>query len=450
MTKSRSDKSAAAEEPTKINAMPTKQLFIGMLTRDIGLVPAIVDLIDNSVDGARALRTGGNYTGLWVRLNLSSKAFQISDNCGGMPVDVARDYAFRFGRAEGAPAVTHSIGQFGVGMKRAIFKMGNHFRVASTSESSRFVVAVDVTKWALDDAWEFAFSELDESLSVQDADRGTSIQITKLHHDVAETFAREHFASELSREIERRLQDPIDKGLMITVQGIPVTRRPLLLLADKQLAPATKSLTLRVPGKKAVLVQLYCGLGESDRAAAGWHVFCNGRLVLEADKTITTGWGEKGSGIDIPGFHNQYNHLRGYAFFDSEDAGALPWNTTKTGVDIESLVFRTVRLEMIKLMRPVVSALNQLKDEKQSTGDGADGLARLIATSDTVPFNAVRPRPVFSVPSLPARRVASHQRLSYDVPLDQATAAKKALKVSTWKEVGLGTFKYFVDNEVAE
>jgi len=35
-----------------INVEPTKELFIYMLTRDVGLENAIIDLIDNSVDGA--------------------------------------------------------------------------------------------------------------------------------------------------------------------------------------------------------------------------------------------------------------------------------------------------------------------------------------------------------------------------------------------------------------
>ncbi len=34
-----------------INAEPTKGFFIDMLTKDIGLVDCILDLVDNSIDG---------------------------------------------------------------------------------------------------------------------------------------------------------------------------------------------------------------------------------------------------------------------------------------------------------------------------------------------------------------------------------------------------------------
>ncbi|MGH9433064.1 MAG: hypothetical protein ACRD3T_16150, partial [Terriglobia bacterium] len=44
-----------------INASPTKEFFISMLTRDIPLTRAIIDLVDNSVDGARRLRPTGDY-----------------------------------------------------------------------------------------------------------------------------------------------------------------------------------------------------------------------------------------------------------------------------------------------------------------------------------------------------------------------------------------------------
>ena len=86
-----------------IDAEPTKALFIDMLTRDIALIPSIIDLADNSTDGARNLRGERSYEGLWVRLNISKNKFQVSDNCGGIPVEVARKYAFRFGRAKVCP-----------------------------------------------------------------------------------------------------------------------------------------------------------------------------------------------------------------------------------------------------------------------------------------------------------------------------------------------------------
>src|SRR5713101_2320373 len=210
-----------------IDAMPTKELFIDMLTRDIALSPAIIDLVDNCADGAKRLHGEGSFNDLWARVEISSEAFRISDNCGGIPVDVARTNAFRFGRPPGAPSVKHSVGQFGVGMKRAIFKMGRKFMIESATATSRFNVAVDVDKWASEQKWEFEFSELKENIRVAREEQGTTIEVQALHTDVSETFALSSFESELKYTLQSRLQDPIAKGISITLNQLPVTAEPL-------------------------------------------------------------------------------------------------------------------------------------------------------------------------------------------------------------------------------
>ena len=48
----------------KVDASPTKSFFIYMLTRDIDVRPAIVELIDNSIDGAKKIRNNTEYEGL--------------------------------------------------------------------------------------------------------------------------------------------------------------------------------------------------------------------------------------------------------------------------------------------------------------------------------------------------------------------------------------------------
>ena len=64
-----------------INAEPTKDFFISMLTRDISLLSSLVDLIDNSVDAA--LSSGG-FSGKTIEISLNGQRFEIIDNCGGI------------------------------------------------------------------------------------------------------------------------------------------------------------------------------------------------------------------------------------------------------------------------------------------------------------------------------------------------------------------------------
>jgi hypothetical protein len=80
-----------------VDALPTKDLFVDFLTKDLTLSRAITDLVDNSVDGARRLRPNGSLNDLYVRLKVSAEEFEITANCGGIPLDLAQHYAFRFG-----------------------------------------------------------------------------------------------------------------------------------------------------------------------------------------------------------------------------------------------------------------------------------------------------------------------------------------------------------------
>ena len=352
-TRPERDSQMSQGDPRTINARPTKELFISMLVKDIELIRAIADLVDNSIDGARRLRGPGPYNGLWVRVEVSPERFRIADNCGGIPIDIAREYAFRFGRPEGTPATPHSVGQFGVGMKRALFKLGRAFRVESRSETARFVVEEDVEKWKeRPDDWTFRFKESQEDLSPASEDQwGTTVSVDPLHDAVADEFGLENFRSRLIEELSAAQQLSLEGGLAISLNLIPLQFRPLELLHSDELRPASRDLTFN--DATPLRVKLYAGVAPSDPTSAGWYVFCNSRLVLRADQTLATGWGENRE-TTIPKYHNQFARFRGYAFFDCDDAARLPWNTTKTGVDLDSPIYRSVRLTMLTMMRPVI------------------------------------------------------------------------------------------------
>jgi hypothetical protein len=94
------------------------------------------------------------FSGLRVRLKLRMRnRFEIEDNCGGFDVETARNYAFRFGRPAQAKSTDFSIGQFGVGMKRALFKFGRYFEVHSTTPNQRWSMKVDVDAWEGSPEW---------------------------------------------------------------------------------------------------------------------------------------------------------------------------------------------------------------------------------------------------------------------------------------------------------
>jgi len=438
------------DEKLIINARPTKTFFIDMLVKDIELIRSVVDLVDNCVDGALRERPDRNFNGLTVRVETDKEFFKIADNCGGIPVDLARHYAFRFGRPEGMVKIPHSIGRFGIGMKRALFKLGDNFTIESSTAESRFVVEVDVNEWKSSEEWEFEFAELEEDVEILPEDRGTTITVNSLHKSVSENFELENFRTLLAKQIRGDHRENMDRGLDIIFNGIPLQFDPLKFLHSDKLKPAYKEITTGLEGEPAVLVKLYAGVAKSDPATAGWYVFCNGRLILGADQSLTTGWGE-GDGTKIPKSHPQFAMFRGYAFFESDDAGLLPWNTTKTGVDADSSIWRAIRLQMITLMRPVIDFLNQIAAEKAETereGKDAGPLVYIVnqayekrVSEVTTSSSFEAPKPVI-VPKPPATR-----RIQYDKPKDQVDQVKKALGATTLVAVGERTFDYFYQRE---
>lgn len=124
------------QSDAKAAANPTKTFFVRMITRDISLEDCILDLIDNSVDGAWkcegskpvGLAGGADLKKYRIAIDTSSDSFRITDNCGGMSLTEAVDHAFSFGRQAADRTDDYSIGVYGIGMKRAVFKLGEDKR----------------------------------------------------------------------------------------------------------------------------------------------------------------------------------------------------------------------------------------------------------------------------------------------------------------------------------
>ena len=66
--------------------MPSKGFIVNMLTRDIDLNDTILDLIDNSLDGVKRMGKDDDLSGYYVEIKFDGESFEISDNCGGIPL----------------------------------------------------------------------------------------------------------------------------------------------------------------------------------------------------------------------------------------------------------------------------------------------------------------------------------------------------------------------------
>lgn len=437
----------------KINASPTKDFFISILVRDVLLDLAISDLLDNCVDGALKIRPAGNYEGLSVKIEFDKDSFSIEDNCGGIDLDVAINYAFRFGRPPGMPKTPGSVGQFGVGMKRSLFKIGNYFSIASIAPTSDFILDVDVEEWSRSfdkdgkEKWEFEFTELHDEVSHDLADCGTTITVKKLHDSIGAEFELANFELRLIESIRSQHEESLAKGLIITVNETTLSHDEASLLYSGELKPLHIERRIEIRDYPPVFVDIYAGVvKEADLALSGWYVSCNGRLIIKADKSKTTGWDEAFEKITIPKPHYQFARFRGYARFRCTDASRLPWNTTKSGLDTESPIYQATKLDMIAAMRQVLDFLNKLDTEIDA---GEDFLLETIRTAKDVKVAEIPAQENFVYPaSRPFKQKPKVNRITYSKPVEQVEIVKELLGVSTLKDVGEGTFEYFLSMEV--
>jgi len=443
-------------DPNIVHADPAKSFFVSMLIKDITLRDAIGDLVDNAVDAIKArAKNTSDLSGFEVNINMTKDSFSIIDNGYGMEASVARDTAFNFGKSDQHKLIDNSIGQFGIGMKRAFFKLGNHIHVKSIAATSEFELTIDVIEWLKSPkTWEFEFDKgtLKEQIKNDESETGLEIKITNLSADSKTSFGDRTFIDILQKEIALEHMININKGLKIKIVGHELKSTQITLINDDEIKP-----TYWEKLGKDSSVKILAGISTKDPEDGGWYIFCNDRLIIGKNKTEETVWtGSKGDGVPL--WHAQYFRFRGYVFFEAKDSSMLPWNTTKTGMDSDSPYFKEVRAKMIAMTRSVMGLLDKLKEEKEK-----DNPEENQTLNKTVEKSLQSPTPVvnvlnqtqtltekFTFPETlfnPAKR-NNAVRISYQVSNDKFQAVKQQTGKTTPKDIGLETFNYYYDNEI--
>ncbi len=455
--------------PTRLDAEPTKRFFVRMLVRDIELVPAIVDLVDNCVDGARRLvkrqddaKRSGRQSGkpspplakYSVDITLNGTVFEVADNCGGISLDNAANYAFRFGRPEDVAPLEGEVGQFGVGMKRALFKIGQSFSVASVAQDSEFKVDVDVADW-LTKKRDWTFPLTTSGPRKRGQSLGTTIRVTDLLPSVAGEFDEESFVQRLRDQIEFRHNTAIEDGLKVTLNGYLLKGRAPALLSGPEILPRAVTQTIGTNGD-SVEMKLYAGFVDlqdenadtddpdefSGGNQAGWYLICNGRMLLFADRSRLTGWG-----LEVADYHPQYRRFRGYVFL-SGNSSAMPWNTAKTTVDEDSAVWRAVRIHIVDALRDARSVMNRIKSEVQNNEESARPVTAMLKAAHATRLAELDENPEITVPPRPPKSPPTTKKIAYEVAIDEFDEVAEALEASSAADVGRETFAYYYRREV--
>ncbi|NBH83733.1 hypothetical protein D7X88_03275 [bacterium C-53] len=434
-----------------VKASPTKEFFVNMLVRDILLKQAIIELIDNSIDGARGTRKNNQYLGLKISIEFNNNKFVIEDNCGGIPLDVAANYAFRFGRPKTIQSGdTETTGIFGIGMKRALFKMGNYFSIHSTTRTTEFQLDLDVKEWLKkdDNDWDFSFTSYGENMNNPGELIGTRIEVTDLNMEIAAELNSEEFEKEVIEHIQRRVGLDIAYGIAIIVNDKTLVGNNIYLIDNEEIKPIKEEYE-----DGEIEVKILSGIAPREGKnyppeKAGWYIYCNGRLVVAADKTSLTTWKDMENRSSGNVFHYNYAGFRGIVHFNSKYPEKLPWNTTKTGLDETSLVYLRAREKMFEIFKIVKNLLDEIRKNTESKDDGIEEtIAQMRGTEMTmqnvnkIKENRALIKKNVSVTTIP------YVGISYKKPKVEVEELKKVLGVKTSKEVGEKTFEYYKDAE---
>lgn len=446
------------------NAFPKKTFFIQMFTRDISLEDSILDLVDNSIDGlVRTEQLNLSHISKWifkkeghlsetirglpsVSIKYSLDEVVIGDNCGGIDYDYALKEAFNFGHSPHyKPGY---LGVYGIGLKRALFKIGNRFHITSKTTKTGFACDLEVDKWLLKEDtledWKIPLNRIEAAKSQTSA--GTFIKITDLHDEVKLRVKDPTFENAVRNSIMKTYPFFLNKYVSVKISDHRIEPFEIPVGKLKKGEASFEKFE-----KDGVLVRIFVTVARPEQDGryraeyAGWYIVCNGRVVLPADKSATTGWG-----LDpfLPQFVPKYRSFLGFVFFEAKDPLGLPWTTTKRELNKESKIYQHVKNRMAIAARPVISFLNrkypsdvdeQPIEREISKGVAPASLGDLISRTSTV----FTPPPVVKVP------VKSTKRIQYDAENVDLEKIRKHLRkpYMSLSDIGRYTFDYFLRQE---
>jgi len=441
-------------EKNIIQGNPTKSFFIAMLTRDISIKDAIIDLLDNSIDGASAINPD-SYVGLNIDIIIDKDKFIVKDNCGGFSLETAQKYAFRFGRPDDAPKSTGTVGRFGVGMKRALFKIGQFFEIESKSANDHFQVVVDVEDWknktkiveednqkiTVDD-WNFNFEHITPKTSDLE-EYGTFISVKQLYPDVSNIFQDDSFLNDLADDIEKLLNFSLEKGITIKLNGKQLQKKGIVLFNEQSKPYFFEEIFGEV---KIRVVAGLSFVGEPN--TSGWYIYCNDRLVLEADKSELTGWVK-------PNWHIDFVMFKGIVFFDSPDTIKLPLTTTKKGIDATSDIYKKALYFMKEAMTSIISFLRDVTKIENNPNEYRKLLGEQEHKISVVELKTTKIEEMrkFKTPEINIEEISVKNnlvRIAFDAEKNKVFAAKKHSKTRSYKELGEYIFNYYLKMEELE
>ncbi len=441
---------AKTEANIEVQFHPTKRLFIETLTKDINIQDCILDLFDNAVDSYVRRNIKDRRV---IKAEFGKNEFVVFDNCGGISRKQLTEHVFRFGMVALQPDLP-TIGMYGIGLKRAIFKLGKDiiFETDDGKEYSRLEFNVDQwirkgeEKW---EDWNIPLTRYTSSKIKLNEKPYTRISIKNLNNETKEAFT-EAFKQKFRKTIQIYYTIFIQNHIDIFIDKQKQQYLPIEIKTPKGYSPER-----RTDKFNDINVDVICWISykEEDkrmikeRGRQGWNIFMNRRLILSDNVGPETGW--SGNPSELPKYHSLFNEFRGLVFLSSDDPSKLPLNTHKNGFNQETATYVFLLRRMVDAARPIVKYLEKkYNKQKQSIEEKEDELNDLVEKLEkdwkpkSLDINKVSKESKFTYPPLKIRAELKTTSIQYIKPREQVNKLKKELGVQSNSEVGSKSFDY--------
>ncbi|NNP75508.1 hypothetical protein A7P54_03625 [Acinetobacter sp. Ac_3412] len=315
---------------------PAKDYLVNGITKDVTIEECIFDLIDNSIDAypLHDKELISDYQPYLIEINFNKECFSIEDKGCGIPRTSLISETLRFGTKTQHHST--SIGFYGIGLNRALFKLGRKIHICTETVNERSKINLDVSEFLNNNEWTLPITD-----ETRKGTNGTLIKINNLNNDVSNSFINSEWIKTFTKEISIRYSEFINKNLHISVNEKLVEACNIKIRDTSGFTKRKKEFNHN--GIKVVIElgqnsdhffnyeKSYNKKPNATPQDCGWFVFCNDRAVKLFDWTADTGWHTK--------FHSEHNGFIGKAYFIGQ-AGSLPWNTSKTDIDLNHVTYK--------------------------------------------------------------------------------------------------------------
>lgn len=275
----------------------------------------------------------------------------VEDNAGGVPESDLR-LLIAPGGSRNAPSAI-IIGVFGVGSKRASVAIGEHVEIR-TRHKSNASFQLDVTKdWLESPDWNLAAYRIPDI-----APNTTRVEISRLRRPF-DGDEIEHLKSHIAETYSLF----IEEGCIVEVNGDSLTPLTFDEFAfPKAYLPRRANFSVSVPELGTVSVRMEAGLirdRDPEKNNYGVYVYCNQRLVAKEWQARDVGYFvSREAGVP----HPDASLSRVIVWLEGA-ARAMPWNSSKSGIDTDHYIFHQIRPTVIQLNSYFSSLSRRLKND---------------------------------------------------------------------------------------